>query len=322
ISALFLYLSFRSILFDELAEDIVKVNLGIMLLFEIGKLVTFSAAAFRAKLLLSPLYDYPFWRLLKAHFLLFVSNNVLPFRMGELLRVHYLARHGQQSHSSCLAVAIVERLLDLTFLFLILLFVVLLADRIPLSWSIYFVIAGVLGGVAAAFFIGRYPDKFVSIFGRMASLFGDTVANLVKEKLNLFAGGLAALTSLGKITLIMVLSASFWIPPLATFWAWVWAWDMRLPWYAPATILLYASLGTAIPSSPGYVGTFHYFVVLALERFGVDRTRSVSFAIVGHAVTIIPFTLFAILALFRDQVRGQIVSWRAIRGQTPVSQSE
>ena len=44
------------------------------------------------------------------------------------------------------------------------------------------------------------------------------------------------------------------------------------------------TLATTIPSSPGYVGTFHYFAALALRQFGTAPAVAAAFAILIHAV--------------------------------------
>jgi uncharacterized protein (TIRG00374 family) len=312
ISGLFLYFAFREISLADLSREITKVNLPILLSSLGTLLVGLMVASLRGKAMLAPLGPLPFARLVKAQLLLFAANNVLPFRMGELLRVHYLARHGRWSHSSCLAVAATERLLDLGCILVMLAGLVLFLQALPLASSAYIVAAAVVISIAGLVVVSRRPKKFVALFGVIAGVFGQRVKRAVVPKLELFASGLAALSSARVIALVALLSGAYWLCQLGTVAVLIAAWGLRLPWYAPITVLLYLALGTALPSSPGYVGTYHYFSALALARFDVPRYVALSFAVVSHAMAVVPYTVAAVLVLFRDQLRGEIVSWRAM----------
>ena len=57
-----------------------------------------------------------------------------------------------------------------------------------------------------------------------------------------------------------------------------------------------------LPSAPGFIGTYHYFAALALGLFGVSTELAASFAIVGHAVAIIPFTILLSPLVAKDIV--------------------
>ena len=62
------------------------------------------------------------------------------------------------------------------------------------------------------------------------------------------------------------------------------------------------ALGTALPSSPAFVGTYHYFSALGISFLGVDDSVAASFALVAHAVAFVPFTLVG-LAVFAGYLR-------------------
>jgi hypothetical protein len=44
------------------------------------------------------------------------------------------------------------------------------------------------------------------------------------------------------------------------------------------------ALATVIPSAPGYVGTFDYFVIQTMQAFGNDNTSSTAFTLIIHAL--------------------------------------
>ncbi|HYY89272.1 MAG TPA: lysylphosphatidylglycerol synthase domain-containing protein, partial [Chloroflexota bacterium] len=76
--------------------------------------------------------------------------------------------------------------------------------------------------------------------------------------------------------------------------------------------------GVSIPAAPGYVGVFHYAAVLALGMFDVPRSASVGYAILLHAVQVIPITLVGWLFLLREHMTlGEATHVRAVEAKTP-----
>jgi glycosyltransferase 2 family protein len=53
-----------------------------------------------------------------------------------------------------------------------------------------------------------------------------------------------------------------------------------------------ASLSTLIPSSPGYVGPYHYFAILGMTTFGVSHPQAAAFAVLSHAILYLMITLW------------------------------
>ena len=64
------------------------------------------------------------------------------------------------------------------------------------------------------------------------------------------------------------------------------------------------NLGVAIPSSPGFVGTYQWLGVAALGVFGFGVEAGLAFAIVMQAVWYVPTTLVGAGLLVRHARRG------------------
>jgi uncharacterized membrane protein YbhN (UPF0104 family) len=67
------------------------------------------------------------------------------------------------------------------------------------------------------------------------------------------------------------------------------------------------TLSTIIPSSPGYVGTFHYFTARVVSAFGASQANAAAYAILIHALLWVSTTLtgFLLLALSRGGRKTQ-----------------
>jgi hypothetical protein len=59
------------------------------------------------------------------------------------------------------------------------------------------------------------------------------------------------------------------------------------------------NLGILAPSTPGYVGVFHVFCIMALETVGVPNAVATSYAISVHAVFYVPITLWGVGVVMR-----------------------
>jgi hypothetical protein len=65
----------------------------------------------------------------------------------------------------------------------------------------------------------------------------------------------------------------------------------RLPWYVGLVVLVFTTLSVVIPSTPGYVGTYHYLCQLSLVMFGVSESEALSFAVIAHLINVVPVSL-------------------------------
>jgi uncharacterized membrane protein YbhN (UPF0104 family) len=73
-----------------------------------------------------------------------------------------------------------------------------------------------------------------------------------------------------------------------------------------------ANLATIIPSSPGYVGTFHVPLQAVLTSgFGIDQSEAAAYAIVAHAVLVLPIAALGIVLLAREGLSLAAVRERA-----------
>jgi len=84
-----------------------------------------------------------------------------------------------------------------------------------------------------------------------------------------------------------------------------------LSFVAALTVMIILIFGLTVPTAPGFVGNWHYFIMLGLVIFGIPKADAMTFAIVHHAVCI---TLTAVLgfiflpsnALSISELKGNI----------------
>ena len=67
-------------------------------------------------------------------------------------------------------------------------------------------------------------------------------------------------------------------------------------------IMAIVNLGLAIPSSPGFVGTFQLFCIQALLLFGVQKSDGLTCSIIYHLAQFLPTTAVGLFFLFNENL--------------------
>ena len=228
----------------------------------------------------------------------YAANNVLPARGGELVRAGMLAERSGVTLSQTLTVTLLERVLDgLVIVGLLALTLPLLPEGGALP-SVVVPAAVVFGLLTTALVVAVVAPQVLlrtlpHAAGRLrASWFEPMfrwtlgITNGVAE----LRTGRGTLQALALTTLIWVLEAGMFL--------WI------LPAFGLAPNPLWAvlamtvtNLGILLPSSPGFVGPFHYFCAQALLVVGVPGDVGLAYALVVHAVFFVPITVWGLASL-------------------------
>lgn len=285
-----------------------KVQYGWIFVGILLHATSFLGMTLRSKLMLQPLYNFKWTTLFKSVFVSFTGNNIFPLRAGEVLRIDYLARQGEVPHSSVLAVVFVERLLDLLFL-ATLFFVAIpmfLSNKNVSVDSVYLPAAIAITSLVVIVLMSLFPKQIMAIAEKVTGILPEKLSTFILEKLELFVNGLSALKSPWRVLLVLLSTGFFWLMNNLVILTWIWAFSLhtQLPWYASIIIQTFVAFGAALPSAPGFVGTYHWFVKRSLMLMGIGATQANSFALVVHAANIIPLTIFGLLFLLPEYLKS------------------
>jgi len=240
---------------------------------------------------------------------------ILPARLGELARAYVIGESENLSKSLAVSTILVEKVLDVLTL---LLFLVLLLPFVTLpSWiqQSALVMAPVFVGLflfllALAYQRTRTLGVVSSVLKRLprlgaerllayidSALSGFDVLGSLKANLVLWAWSIAVWATSGLFMLVVMYAFHIQAPPAAAF-----------------LLLCVTSLGMTVPSSPGYIGVYHWLVVSTLQIFGVERELALSFAFALHALTFLPLTLLGIYYMMRENYSLQRIERGALGG--------
>lgn len=233
----------------------------------------------------------------------YLANTVLPLRLGDLARASLIGRKKNVGISRSLGSIAIERLMDvlmLVALTLALMRVLEIPDpiRAGLSGMVAVALAGLVGLMAVS--LNRKHLPRLGAF--LARIVPHRLADRVTTLLGNFSSGADVLHRPAGFLAVVLLSAGVWLAAGLGTLAWVAAFRLEVPWYAGFFVLVMVNLGSAIPSSPGYIGVYHYLAVLALSLWTPDRSAALAYALGTHALNMLANVGFGSFYLAREGV--------------------
>ncbi len=240
----------------------------------------------------------------------YMANDLLPLRLGEVMRAYLIGERHRIDKAAVLGTVALERISDGLVLVALMAAVAVIAP-IP-SW-----VGGVLWGMAALFVVA-FAMLTVVALARDTALrwLGGFIARLPGRVRPLAASvvhggveGLSALRSARRLSAVGFYTLLAWLTEAVVFYAVGLALGVDVPIAAHLLAMSAANLATTLPSSQAGIGPFEYFCAQALVVFGVDVSVATAYALLVHAVLILPVVLLGLGYLWREHLSlGQVVS--------------
>ena len=238
----------------------------------------------------------------------FMANNLLPARIGEFVRSYALGRKTGVSKSLGLATIFLERLLDgvtLVFLLAVVSRLMLLPEwgaELAYIASALFVVAGL--GVVLLLIEDRFLPALVRHITRPLPV---RFAARIASWADFFLVGLHAFRKKRVVILLLVYSGVIWLIEGCSYLLVLRAFNVQPEegsslLLAAFLTLVVVNLGILLPSAPGYVGTFQFFMILALGAVGVQRELALSASIVSHGTQYLLVTGIGLLSLWKENL--------------------
>lgn len=310
LSLFFLVLFLRKIDLVSVWNIFRSVEYYYLLPFIIINLFSFWVRAKRWEYLLAPIKKIKTSPLFYATAIGFMANNILPARIGELVRAYVLGSRENISKSTSFATIVVERLFDGFTILLIFVAVILLMPFPPdqsrvftrhhikmagfLSFFVYLIILGLLLGL-------RYHNKKVN---RLILFFlkwlPQGLSQKISKTIESFVQGLEILQRTKDIWVVIGYSCFLWVVISLSYYLMFMAFHLDLPLMAAFFLLVVLAFGVSIPSAPGYIGTFHWACAAALIFLGIEANLAKSFSLLVWFVGFIPTVLLGLFALGKE----------------------
>ena len=292
-SGLFIYLALRGIDLSELETAFAQAELLPWLPLALALFsLAYVLRGVRCRLLVRRSANISFSTATNVVVIGYAANNVLPARLGELVRAGMLAERANVPVSQSLGVTFIERVLDGLALLLLLVLGTISVD-VP-SWmnELVLVAAAVFGIATAVMFVGALrPSLVINLAGRIGGLLSTGwQSRLTKLATNVTNAGEClrrpndAFVLVGYSIAIWCFESSIYLFLLPVF-------GIPLSFQTGLITMCVTGFGLLLPSSPGFIGPFHYFASQTLMIFGVAHSTALAYASLVHLSFFVPLTV-------------------------------
>ncbi|SFJ63327.1 lysylphosphatidylglycerol synthase transmembrane domain-containing protein [Planctomicrobium piriforme] len=273
--------------------------------------------AWRWRILLAPVGTYqPLRELLGPIMIGFAFNNVLPARIGELIRISVFSKQQKVPLTVAASSVVLERVFDgmaiVLYLAIGLLFVEGLDPRIQQGAIAFSAMACciVIGALCYVIWTKPFVDLFEAILKRVPFL-PHSITDKICRMLEQGAHGLSSLKDYRLVLAIVVLSLVKWA--LNGMLVLLSLWSFGLPHSVPIAMVLLGAIafGVALPSSPGYIGVMQAVFMEVMKFFTTDNEAVFAASIYFQFTQWVPVTLtgmifFVLSGLKLEQVEQPV----------------
>jgi hypothetical protein len=311
ISAVFLYLAFREINYQDLWAALGSIRLwwlipGLAIYFT-GVLVR----AWRWRYLLKPLKPIALTTLFPIINIGYMGNNVFPLRMGEVLRAVVLKRREDISISASLATIVVERIFDAV---VVVGFVLLNLGQLTAvsaggglaqlgslaTWAVVIFLAG----LGVFILIAMFPKPALNVIHRVIAAilpkrWQESATNIADR----FLDGLMSLRSPKDAFMILFTSVLIWLLETGLYWSVEQALGLGLNFGQLMLLNGAVNLVLLIPAAPGGLGTFDAAGRAMLEAYGIAAEPALGYTLVLRIVLWVPITVIGAIYFLREGLK-------------------
>ena len=312
VGGLFLFLAFRDVAWNELGDAFAQLDprwlvpaIAVSLLLQVFR-------AWRWQLELRPLARLPLGLLWVVASVAYMAINVLPVRVGEVVRPWLLSRCTAITFSNVVGNLIVEKTMDsAVIVFYILLGLVTTANLPVWVRRGALVPAGAFVGLAVLVVLLWWRGERVVERG-LVHVLPPRVGARVLGVARALVDGMRVLGDARLAAAVFAVSVALWFLPILSSWIMTRAFHLNVPFNAALVVFIFIGFGTALPQAPGMVGTYQVACILALGLFGVPQPTALAYGLVLNAVQLTTLVAQGLVALPLAGVSvGDVVRARA-----------
>jgi uncharacterized protein (TIRG00374 family) len=292
---------------------------------------TFDALSFKYVAIIIPVYYISFvfralrWRLLLVEkpdcSLIDLMGNLLighmvnilaPARAGDVYRAYLLGKNAGISRIKVLASVVVERIMDGSMLFFMLLSFITVYYKKSWAFKLAFM-SGFLfiGGFIFLFLISKYgknvsireKTNFYSInFPKFMQNTINTTTQKISEFKNTFVTGLESINSISLLIKAMFYTFGIWAFEGAVVFFILQSFGLKLGLASAIFVMCITSFSTMIPSGSVFLGPYQYGYIIALGAFSIAKEPALAVALANQIVIMALVFAAGIIYLLKSHI--------------------
>ena len=224
----------------------------------------------------------------------FMTNNLLPARLGEVVRAYVTGKREHTSRSAMFASIVLERIFDgmvIVLLFLATMFITGL--RHPLLFSVAWMSSVVFAlGFGFLLLLTYRRTTALAIADKVMVMLPAALRDKALGVLHKFVRGLVLLHHRRDFFRVFAMSFVVWGAELLVYLVFFEAFGIEVPLKVAIVALVFVNLSSMLPALPANALVFQVACSEALVRFGgVSKASALAYSVVLHATQILPVIL-------------------------------
>ena len=273
-------------------------------------MLSFWLRAIRWRLLLPSHLTLSTVKLANATLVGALASSVLPLRAGEFIRPWALSRWQPVSFPMGFASIITERVFDVLAMLTLLGLVLGQLESAPEAVVIGARALGAFAaGIAVVMLVAYIRPATVlrisdAVYDKLLSSKNIALRDKLSAMTAEFVGGLRAISSVRELFLIVLLSLIIWCEFALVYQVGLWAMGEWPSFWVGMTVNVIIALIIAVPSAPGFIGTFQLGCYTALTAIYLyPEEFSLAYSVVMHGLQFVATVLAGLFVLKREGLR-------------------
>ena len=226
--------------------------------------------------------------LIPTYFASIALNNILPLRLGDIIRVIFFSNFIGIRKISNASSLFIEKIYDIIWIILILfltIFILNFEDVIKQNAFLFFTIPIII------FFLFLLVRTDFKVFLRTLNY------TRITKQIIKFLNQTKLLFELKNFLIISLITIAVWFFEAGLYWYMFLSLDIKSNFVLALLIMSTATLSTMFPSTPGYFGTFHLAIISVLS-LSIDNNEIITmYAILTHLNLWLTTTLIGIFLI-------------------------
>ncbi|MDR3111936.1 MAG: flippase-like domain-containing protein [Elusimicrobiota bacterium] len=302
--AVFTYLTLRQVNLNNFLKLMQSVNCSVLALSGLVYILCYVLRSVRFCFIILPIKKTKLLANFPYTVIGFLINNVLPLRLGEVVRANITGKQMGIPRSSILAAIIIERVFDITtfiFFFFAIIFLVPLTIPKFLLKSFGVLLSIVILCIIVLPVVITLQKKTLKIIRNFAFV-PTKVKRFICLIFSKFINGLSVLKKPSIVFKVFVLSLLIWLAESFFFLAVASSCGVSVSILGAAFTIIVVGIGTIIPTTPGLLGTFEFMGITALQILSIDKDPALASIVTYHLLEILLIVLLGVLCILKAKV--------------------
>jgi len=299
LAAVLLYMALRGVAWGRVWSAIAGAHVEFLIA---GALIICCSSFLRAlrwRLLLNAEARFDVMTVFWATMAGYLGNAFLPARAGELVRTFAISSRSHLTRTYVLTTALAERMMDAIALVLWSSFILMSVHPKP-PWLDHAsrtaaIFAG--AGLLAVIVLPHTGNLCEAVIVRLPLPGG--LRKILLHTAQQVVTGLKVFHDVKRFAGFTAFTVMIWCADAFSVAISARALDLQLPFSVAALLLCGLGLGSAVPSTPGYVGIYQFVTESVLMPFGVSKDAAIAYSLLSQAMSYAVILAFGLPGIYR-----------------------